>query len=186
MQFDRQITGSLAYDAVARALHWLMALLILAAFTLGLLVDSFPKSWEYPVVEIHKVIGISILVLVTVRLGWRVAHRPPPAIPVGPLLDALSRMGHLALYMLMVAVPVLGLVYAVLRGQGIDFGIFAISPIIEGNRAVARPYREVHELAAYALVGLAGLHMLAALWHHFIRRDGVLRRMIPRLGRSPT
>jgi cytochrome b561 len=175
MLFNNRITKSLAYDGVARALHWLMALLILAAFTLGLLV-----------VEIHKVIGISILVLVAVRLGWRLAHRPPPAAPVGPLLDALSRMGHLALYILMVAVPVLGLVYAALRGQGIDFGIFAISPIMEGNRAVARPYREVHELAAYALVGLAGLHMLAGLWHHFIRRDGILRRMIPRLGRSPT
>lgn len=169
------------YDAVAQTLHWLMALLIIATFALGLLSDVFPHSWEYAIIESHKVLGFSILVLVALRLVWRLGHRPPPLKNLGILIAGLSRLSHFALYVLMILVPLIGLVYSARSGYGIDFGLFTLAPppFIEADRAAARTTRQIHELAAYLLIGLAGFHGLAALWHHFIRKDGVLLRMLP-------
>lgn len=167
------------YDSVARMLHWLMAFLILAVFMLGLLVEALPKAWEHGIVETHKVLGVGILLLVVVRFAWRLMHRPPASEPVSPLLDRAAWLGHSGLYALMLAVPVIGLVYTALRGQGIDFGLFSIPPIMARNRELGRAVREIHELTAYALIGLAGIHALAALWHHFIRKDATLLRMLP-------
>lgn len=169
---------TLRYDSVARGLHWLMVALIIMAFALGLLVDAFPSSWEDGVVNTHKLIGISILFLVVVRVLWRAGHRPPPPEPTGALLERVSSITHILLYLLMVAVPVIGLGLAVWSGQGIDFGLFFIAPVMGENESVARQIGEIHEIAAYGLIGLAGMHALAALWHHFLRRDAVLQRML--------
>ncbi|WP_168166058.1 cytochrome b [Bosea sp. PAMC 26642] len=159
-------------------LHWLMAALILAVFLLGLLVDTFPRTWEHGIVETHKVLGVGILLLVVFRFAWRLIHRPPASEHVGPLLDRAAWLGHYGLYVLMFAVPVIGLVYTALRGQGIDFGLFSVPPVMARNRELGRTVREVHELAAYALIGLASIHALAALWHHFILKDSTLLRML--------
>ena len=169
----------LSYDRVARSLHWLVAALIVAAFGLGLLVDTFPSSWEYGIVNAHKLIGVAILCLVVLRLAWRAGHQPPTPEPTGWLLERTASLGHVLLYCLMVAVPVIGLAFAVWSGQGISFGLFSIVPVMAENEAVAHQIGEIHELAAYALIGLAGLHALAGLWHHFVRKDDVLRRMLP-------
>jgi cytochrome b561 len=166
------------YDAVARSLHWLMALLIVATFVLGLVVDVFPKSWEYGIVLAHKDIGIAILILLAARLAWRLRHKPPHSSELSPLMAGLSGVAHVGLYLLMLAVPILGIAYAVQRGQSFDFGLFSVGPFIADSHAAARPVREIHELSSYALIGIAALHALAALWHHFIRKDGVLRRML--------
>ena len=178
------MTMTTRYDAVAQTLHWLMALLIIGTFVLGLLVDVFPHSWEYTVVEVHKVLGFSILILVALRLVWRLGHRPPSLENLGKLITGLSRLSHFALYVLMILVPLIGLVYSARSGRGIDFGVFTLPPpsFIAVDRAAAHATREIHELAAYLLIGLAGFHGLAALWHHFIRKDSVLLRMLP--GRS--
>ncbi|WP_293796254.1 cytochrome b [uncultured Bosea sp.] len=169
-----------AYDAIARSLHWSMAWLIVIAFVLGLTIDLFPKSWDHALVETHKIIGTAILLLLLVRFVWRLTHHAPPP-EEGPAILALAaRAGHAALYLVMLIVPVLGLVYAVRRGQGLDFGLFSLPPLQAAEpRAITRPIRTWHEWAAYALIALAGLHAIAACWHHFIRKDGVLRRMLP-------
>lgn len=173
------------YDAVARGLHWSMAVLITAAFALGLTVDVFPKSWEYAVVETHKAIGIAILLLLLLRIGWRLMHRPPAPVESSALLALAARAGHAALYVVMLVVPVIGLVYAIRRGQGFDFGLFTVPPFQAAEpRAITRPIKEWHEWAAYALIALACLHALAAFWHHFIRKDDTLRRMLPDASRS--
>lgn len=169
----------LHYDSVARGIHWLMAALIIGAFALGLLVDTFPSNWEDSVVNAHKLIGISILCLVILRLVWRSAHTPPAAEPTGWLLERASSLSQVLLYCLMMAVPLIGIALAVWSGQGIDFGLFSLPPMMAENEAVAGQIGEIHELAAYILIGLAGLHALAALWHHFVRKDDVLKRMLP-------
>lgn len=167
------------YDAVARALHWSMALLILAAFALGLTIDDFPRAWKLTMIELHKGIGIAILLLLGFRLIWRLAHRPPP-VEGSALLGVAAKLGHAALYLLMALIPIIGLVYSVRRGQSFDFGLFSL-PALQAPepREVTRPIREIHEWAAFALIGLAGLHAVAALWHHLIRKDDTLRRMLP-------
>lgn len=168
------------YDRVARALHWSVAALILATFALGLTVDDFPKSWKYAVTELHKVIGVAILLLVLLRVAWRLSHPVAPAAELSVGMRRAGGAGHAALYLLMLAVPAVGLAYSLLRGQGLDLGFAAFPPLMEAAaRTVSRPVKEVHELAAYALVGFAGLHALAALWHHLVLRDSVLRRMLP-------
>ncbi|BCB20379.1 cytochrome b [Bosea sp. ANAM02] len=169
-----------AYDAVSRSLHWGMATLIVIAFVLGLTVDLFPKSWDHALVEIHKIIGTAILLLLLVRLGWRLTHRAPAPEEGSAILSFAARAGHIALYIVMFIVPILGILYAVRRGQGLDFGLFALPPLQAAEpRSITRPIRTWHELAAYALIAFACLHAIAACWHHFIRQDGVLRRMLP-------
>lgn len=169
------------YDAVARALHWSIAGLILVTFALGLTVDDFPRAWKHVVTETHKAIGLAILLLVLFRIVWRLAHPVAPAAELSPATRRASSLGHLGLYLLMLAVPAIGLAYSILRGQGFDFGVVSIPALMDAvARTVSRPVKEVHELAAYALVGLAALHALAALWHHLVLKDTVLRRMMPR------
>jgi cytochrome b561 len=168
------------YDAVARGLHWGMAGLILLAFALGLTVDFFPKSWERSLVAVHKDIGIGLIVLVVLRLLWRLTHRPPQTVLHTALVGTAAKLGHAALYALMALVPVIGLVYSIRRGQSFDFGLFSLPPFQAAEpRDITRPIREWHEWAAYVLIGLAGLHALAALWHHVIRKDDTLRLMLP-------
>jgi cytochrome b561 len=168
------------YDRFALGLHWAMAVMIVLAFGLALVVDVFPRSFEPVIVETHKDLGMAILVLLVIRALWRITHRPPEQdASIGPLMRRASHLGHLALYVLMVAVPVIGVVYTFWRGQGLHLGIIDIASPVAADRAVARPLREIHELAAYALMGLAGLHAAAALWHHYVMRDSTLRRMLP-------
>lgn len=168
------------YHAVARALHWAMAGLIVAAFILGLVVDVFPRSFEPVIVETHKDIGVAILLLLAFRLLWRLVRKPPPyRTPLGALTEKLSGLGHLALYVMMVAVPVTGLLYLFWRGQGLNFGFLSIPSPFVADRPFARSLKEIHELAAYALIGFSAFHAAAALWHHFALKDGVLERMLP-------
>lgn len=168
------------YDGVARALHWSIAGLILATFALGLTVDDFPRTWKHAVTETHKGIGLAILLLVALRVVWRLTHPVAPAAELTPAIRRASSLGHLGLYLLMLAVPAIGLAYSILRGQSFDFGIVTVPAVMDAvARTVSRPVKQVHELAAYALVGLATLHALAALWHHFVLKDTVLRRMMP-------
>lgn len=172
---------SARYDAVARGLHWGMAALILLAFALGLTVDAFPKSWERALVAVHKDIGIGLIVLVVLRLLWRLTHRPPQTVQHSALVGTAAKLGHAGLYVLMALVPVIGVVYSIRRGQSFDFGLFTLQPFQAAEpRTVTRPIREWHEWAAYALIGLAGLHAVAALWHHLIRKDDTLRLMLPK------
>lgn len=168
------------YDAGARFLHWSMAALIALTFLLGLTIDSFPSSWKTGAIETHKAIGLVLVLLLAARLAWRLVRSPPPLEPASPFMTAAARLGHATLYALMLLAPVIGLVYAIKRGQGLDLGLFSIPPLAApAPRAETRPIREWHEWAAYALIILAGLHALAELWHHLIRKDGTLRRMLP-------
>jgi len=157
-----------------------MALLIILAFVLGLTIDAFPSGWKGAAIESHKAIGVLLLVLLVARCSWRLAHRPPEPEASSPLLTVAARLGHAGLYVLMLVVPALGLIYAIKRGQGLDLGLFSIPPLaLPAPRAETRPLREWHEWASYMLIALAVLHAAAALWHHLIRRDDTLRRMLP-------
>lgn len=177
------MTRTERYDMAAIALHWSIAFLILAAFGLGLTVDNFPKAWEATVVNSHALIGSAVLVLSVARLIWRLTH-PAPELPVtmAPLARAAAKLVHSSLYTLMIAVPVIGVPALLFRGRGLDFGIFQITSPFERIREIYHPLTEVHEVAAYALIALAAAHVLAALYHQYVRRDDILARMAPRRG----
>lgn len=169
---------TLRYGTVAIALHWIIVALIVVAFVLGLTVDNFPKAYVSSVINLHAIIGLSILFLTLVRLGWRLTNRPPDLPTTATLLiRRVSKLTHALLYLLMFLVPMIGIPTLLYRGRGIDFGFFQIAPLVPRTPEIFHPLTDVHEYAAFALVALAIGHMLAAAYHQLVLRDGLLSRM---------
>ncbi len=166
------------YSTVAISLHWLVAALILVAFALGLSVDLFPRSWDATIVNIHVLLGLTILLLTLVRIWWRLSHGIPdfPA-RMTPGLVKAAHFGHAALYVLMLIVPMLGMPALFFRGRGIDLGLVQLGPYLARDPAIFRPLTEVHGWVSYALIALALGHVAAALYHQHVLKDDLLRRM---------
>ena len=176
------------YSTVSLILHWLIAALVVTQ--IGLIwaheATDGPISREF--VNLHKSVGLSILVLTLARLGWRIAN---PAIPL-PLemprwQKLLARTNHVLFYVLLLAMPLVGWAASSAAGRDIVwFGLFnwPLLPI-GGGREMAGDLMDVHETAARLLIFLVVLHVVGALKHQFIDRDNVLHRMIPLIPRRP-
>ncbi|HEX3847419.1 MAG TPA: cytochrome b [Steroidobacteraceae bacterium] len=166
------------YGAGAVWLHWIMAVLIVVVGTLGLLHDDWPDETQAFWINVHALLGLLVFALLWIRIAWRRTHRPPelPA-GAGELARRASYPVHLSIYLLLVAIPILGIITFIWHGRVFDFGLFKFNPGIAKNGAVFHPTEDWHGYLAYALFTLLGVHALAALWHHFVRRDGLLRRM---------
>lgn len=167
------------YDSVARSLHWASALLIAAAFVMGLTIDALPRDSRPPYLNLHVLVGLAVVVLALVRLGWRAGHAAPPPANSGPLATLALKLGHGALYLLMLVVPLIGFAPLFARGRGINFGLFQIASPIERTKDWIGPTTEVHEIAAYALIALAVGHAAAAVYHQVALKDGLMLRMMP-------
>jgi len=174
------------YTLLAIALHWLLALVILAMFAVGLYMADLPFSpLRLKLYSWHKWAGVTFLALTVLRLLWRVTHRPP----VLPQAITKAMPGwqtrayhatHYLLYLLFFAVPLIGWAYSSAAGFPIVwFGQIPLPDLLSKNKELADMIKPLHELSAYALVGLAGLHLAAALKHHWVDRDGLLSRMLP-------
>lgn len=174
------VTNTERYGSGAIGLHWAMALLIVVVGVLGLLHDSWSKQTASFWINIHAMVGLLVWVLVIARFWWRSRH-PPPALPAeaGEFSRRLSAPVHWLLYALIFVIPIIGVVTFVWHGRVFDFGLFRLNFGIRSNRAIFHPTEDIHGYLAYALFALAGVHAVAAIWHHFIRHDGVLKRMWP-------
>ncbi len=174
------------YTAVAMALHWLLGLSIVAMFVLGVYMADLPFSpWRMKLYNWHKWAGITFLALSVLRLVWRISHRPP-ALPaaITRAMPAWQNLAHHAthhlLYVLFFVVPLLGWAYSSAAGFPIVwFGQIALPDFVPADKALAEMIKPLHELSAFALMGLAGLHIAAALKHQWFDRDGLLERMLP-------
>lgn len=173
---------STRYSGVAIALHWLMALLILGLIGVGVwMSDLKPSPRTIQIYTWHKWIGLTVLLLALARVLWRVYRRPPPA-PAGlPRWQALAASGtHGALYLLMFAMPLTGWLQNSAAGFPLTwFGLFKVPALIERNRDAFQWWQDAHETLAWLLMALIALHAAAAIKHHLIDRDEVLRRMLP-------
>ena len=181
MMKDRNsIRGAQRYDAGAVAFHWTIAALIVFLGTLGLLFDDIPKELRPFWINLHATVGLVYFAMVIARFFWRVTH-PAPELPsdVGELSRKASVAVHHLLYVLMLAIPVLGVVAFVWHGRTFDYGLFQLKFGVASDRGVFRPAEEIHQLLAYSLFALVALHVAGALWHQYVRRDGVLMRMLP-------
>ena len=177
-----------SWGAPAKFFHWVMAALILAQIALGLTAASWRVSpTKLELFFWHKSTGMLILLLVALRLLWRLAN-PAPALPSGmPAWErAAARASHLLLYVLMIALPITG--WIVNSASNIPFRIFWLVPL----PAIVAPDKSTADLAALVHGGLAALlglvlvaHIGAALRHHFVKRNTVLTRMLPGAGRAP-
>ena len=168
------------YTPVAKSLHWLMALMIFGLLALGFYMSDLPLSPDkLQLYSWLKWAGITVFVLVWLRLAWRVTHRPP-ALPesMSPLMRLAAHAGHAALYVLMIAIPLSGWLMSSAKGfQTVWFGVLPIPDLVGRDKALGDLLQEVHKaLNVLLMLTLAG-HVAAALWHHFVLKDDTLRRM---------
>ena len=176
------------YSTVSLILHWLIAALVVTQIVLIQAHEATDGAISREFVNIHKSVGLSILVLTLVRLVWRVAN---PAIPLPaetPQWQKLAARGtHVLFYVFLIAMPVVGWAASSAAGREILwFGLFEWPLLpISGGRDTARDLMDLHETAAKLLIALVILHVLGALKHHFFDRDNVLHRMIPLIPRRP-
>lgn len=168
------------YDLGAIAFHWTVAALIVFLGGLGLLFDDIPKPSRPFWINVHGSVGLIYLALVIARLAWRAGHRPPP-LParVGAFWQRASSAAHHLMYALMLAIPVAGITAYVWHGRAFDYGLFQLNFGVRPDKSIFLPAEEIHQLLAYSLFALVGLHVAGALWHQYVRRDGVLLRMLP-------
>ncbi|WP_457796716.1 cytochrome b [Methylocystis sp. S23] len=168
------------YSAPAQAFHWLTVLFVAAAWTLGVLGDELPKGSIRHMGEfLHIIFGQLVLSLLLLRVAWRFATPAPPLELTGFGAFAAKAV-HLALYALLIAVPVVGLVTLFHGGEPLPlFGIADIPSPWPKNRELKHYSKEIHELLAHILALLAITHAAAALAHHFLLKDRTLKRMLP-------
>lgn len=175
------------YGAVARGFHWVMALLVLLALALGEVMTELPVSpRRLEIYSYHKWVGVTVLGLVLVRLLWRLAHRPP-ALPasVPQWEQRAAHVTHWVLYLLMFLVPLSGWLMSSAKGFPVVYlGIWQLPDMLGKDKALGLLLENVHAVLANGLLTLVGLHVAAALKHHFIDRDEVLARMVPHLRRK--
>ncbi|MBV9329956.1 MAG: cytochrome b [Alphaproteobacteria bacterium] len=189
----------LRYGSVAMTFHWAIALLIVANLGVGFYFANVMDSHDpmfFGVVQIHKSIGLTVLVLSVLRLGWRLIN-PIPPLPsnFSTTMRILARGSHYLFYFLIIGVPLLGwsMVSASPRGTPTPyFGLFSwpnIPFLAALPRAEKRQYVELfataHAYLAYSALGLLVVHVSAALWHQFSRKEDVLKRMLPGTNVSP-
>lgn len=168
-------------------MHWAVALLVFAVFPLGLYMYDLPLSPDkLRLYNYHKWIGITVLMLTVLRLGWRLSHRPP-ALPatMKNWEQAASHGMHYLLYALIVAVPLSGWLMSSAKGfQTVWFGVLPLPDLVGKDKELGKLLAEMHEVLNFTLLGLVAVHIGAALKHHFIVHDDILARMLPFLNKN--
>jgi cytochrome b561 len=180
-------TPTSSYNGTAKFLHWLI---------FGLLAGQFLIAWSMPhigrntppstLIDLHFSVGVVVMIVAVIRLGWRLLHKPPSSLADLPWWqNAAAHLVHWLLYALLILLPILGWMNASWRGMPV--ALFGLElPQLVTTRAPGWAWSgDVHVvLSNYALLALVGLHVVAALYHQFIRRDGVLQRMLPNIQRD--
>ncbi|MBK6324264.1 cytochrome b [Candidatus Aalborgicola defluviihabitans] len=178
--------ASRRYNGFSMLLHWILALALVGMFTMGLYMADLPFSPQrLKLYNWHKWAGITVLTLSTLRLLWRLTHRPPPL----PQAVTLAMPGwqmqvyqatHVLMYALFFAVPLIGWSYSSAAGFPIVvFGVLPLPDFVAPDKALAELIKPWHAIAAFTLAGLVVLHVAAALKHHWIDKDGLLARILP-------
>ena len=179
-------TSQTRYTLPAMALHWLLALALLGLFGMGLFMADLPISpLRLKLYNWHKWAGVSVLALSALRLVWRLTHRPP-ALPdhVADAMPAWQHWAHngthYALYALFFIVPLVGWAYSSAAGFPIVlFGVLQLPDFVPADKALAELIKPWHEISAFAMMGLAVLHVAAALKHQWVDKDQLLQRILP-------
>jgi len=170
------------YTTTAIALHWLAALLIFAAFPLGVYAHELALSpLKLKLLSYHKWLGVTLFLLTVARLAWRATHTPPPLPATMPRWQQRAAHGlHHLLYLLLLAIPLSGWLMSSAKGFPVVYlGLVQLPDLVGKNVELAELFKGVHQVLNFGLLALVGLHVAAALKHHFIDRDATLRRMLP-------
>ena len=170
------------YRSMSIAMHWLMAVLIVAVYACILLREIYPKGSDprEALKMWHFMLGLSVLVLIWVRLYFMVTGKKPAIVPTPPTWQTLLAKGvHIALYILMIAMPILGWLILSASGKTIPFFGLELPALISENKDLGKLIKEIHETGGTVGYYLIGLHAVAGLFHHYVIRDNTLVRMLP-------
>lgn len=177
------------YGVVAQSLHWLIVILVLLQFLLGIKAHGMPISLErLMLLARHKSIGISIFMLVILRLAWRF-YSPPPPLPAttSPWMAAAAQASHGLLYALLLLMPPVGWLLSSASNLTVSwFGLVSLPNLLAPDRRLAHWLLLTHQSMAWLLCILILVHVCAAFWHHLVRKDDVLIRMLPFTRRHKT
>lgn len=169
------------YTAVAIWLHWLIGIGLLVQLALGLSMveiakDTPDRAWYF---NLHKSIGVTLALFILLRIGWRLRHRPPPLDRLIPPWQVIaSKISHWLLYFCMIAMPVTGMIMSSYSKYGVKawgFKLIAGS----GDETAREFWLELHEFTADLLMVVIAVHVIAALKHLIIEKNGVFQRMLP-------
>jgi cytochrome b561 len=194
MTTDTSTSPRANYDGVAISLHWLVFLGVLALFASVQVIERLPRgdATRMMLTDAHKLGGLIVLALVLLRILWRAIRGAPELVPTNPVTDFIAKASHGLLNLLMIAMPLSGLAMTAAAGRGIAaLGIPSVLdklnqvtalvglPLLEKSESLAKQLHEAHEMIFVAILALVLLHAVAALWHHYIRHDATLGRMVP-------
>lgn len=172
-----------AYGLVAQLFHWLVVVGITLQYVWAWRADETDSiRLEYQLIVQHKSIGMTVLMLAVLRILWRLFNRTP-ALPDGmkPWERFAAAFTHWALYGLILCIPLSGWIYSSAAGYGAEFyGLLDIPDLVETSESLEDVFRDIHDLLGTALLVVVGVHIAAALQHHFIKKDNVLKRMLPK------
>lgn len=170
-----------SYGSVAIAIHWLMALMVMSLIVVGFLMgdmEDSPQKWQ--IYGIHKATGLLVLMFALFRWYWTLTSTKPK--PLDGWSHGEIAMAHGLKWLLMIMIvlmPVSGIVFSIAGGYDISFyGLFTIAGLEQKNEGLADIAHEIHEFGAYTITFLVSMHILAALKHHFVRKDDTLNRMM--------
>ena len=172
-----------SYTRPAIALHWLIFLMIACAFSLGLYMSDLPNSPEkFEYFIYHKWGGLTIFTLVIIRILWRATH-PAPALPASiPTWQRIAAIAtHALLYVLMIAIPLTGWLYSSAAGAPPIYylNLIHLPNLLDKDKELADLFKFMHQNLNFTMLGIVVIHAVAAIKHHFVDHDDVLKRMLP-------
>jgi cytochrome b561 len=177
---DRSNRG--VFDQATRVLHWLTAAFMLAVFVLAFSIDlATSRASHSAFLQLHRSMGIAVWLLTLLRLAWRLnAKYPDWPSDMSETMRGVARTAEYALYLLLLLQPILGLWQTNAHGERASlFFLGQLPALIERNRPLAQQLLIAHKVVGFSLLGLIALHVSAALFHHFVRRDDILTAMLP-------
>jgi cytochrome b561 len=177
------LTVAPGYGVIAKTLHWLIFGLLMVQYAIGSIMPhigrhTLDESW----VAWHFSVGAAILFFIIIRLAWRLLHPVPQLPTLSPLEQVVSGFTHWALYLLVLAMTLLG--WAATNSRGWDvklFGLVTLPSIAAKGSQLGHQCGDLHNVLVYVLLGFIVLHVIAALYHHFVKHDAVAGRMVPGL-----
>jgi cytochrome b561 len=179
---EDRVVATATYDPVARGLHWLTALLVLAEYIIG---SAMPHVRLAPpfafLVQVHLALGSGLLLVVLLRILWRLTHRPPPPPPLPALHRRLAGATHFLLYLTLILMPLAGWASACAHGYPVRaFGVLSLPALVPYRAPIGFTLGMIHaDVLYWILLALIAMHVGAALYHRFVKHDSVLSRMLP-------
>ena len=178
--------AAVSYTPLGRTLHWATAVLLLLLFGLGISMTRWvPDEQKIRVYSWHEWVGITVFALTAIRLTWRLTHRAPP-LDLPAWEKAVASAVYVGMYLILIAQPIVGWVMSTAFGFPVVYlGLIPLPGPVSEDRALAERLQGVHETLAFVLAALFLAHLAGVLYHHLVRRDAVLSRMLPSAAPPP-